>query len=395
MVLNCNNILRSAADRANAVQLHSDRIYWAAETGVRHHPVFVDIAALLADGEFRQHCLDIVRDKVPNPDVLILPSHDPTSQNAVRSLLVEAFGDRPVITSEGTKLNGEWASVLRDARTILIADDATVTGRTLAGLRRAIYADLQMRSESVSVYGFVVVDRPPTKEHRTNTANPFVAGRDLFCGAQVFLPRPTREACPWCREKRLLNQFVSDFTGIARDYVDERFQKLSAPMAPPVAFGTEHCLPADARTKDSDFGELRHLAAVGAVSSVIISMQHDELVDRGSELRVFKASNAIGYYDGVIVGTIFRTLRGRDLHWSGDLASVEKALTQAYDQHSALPGHLAEVGLAAIDGKLPRRPVEETLARVLDDPAVTVIQQLFALRPEVHSRESSNNQRRL
>lgn len=374
-----------AADRANAVQLHSDRLYWAAETGVRHHPVYIDIAALLTDADFRQSCVDILRAKVPDPDLLILPMHDPTAHNAVRSLVFEAFGPLPVITAEGTKLSDHAPALLRDARCILIADDATVTGRTLAGLRRAVYARLQMTRERVSVYGFVIVDRPPTKEHRTNTGNPFVAGRDLFSGAQVFLPRPIREACPWCREKRLLNQFVSDITGVARDYVDERLQKLSAPMMPPVAFGTEGRLPPDARTKDSFLGELRHAAAVGAVSSVVIGMQHDELVDRGRELRVFKASSGLSFYDGVIVGSIFRTLHARNLHWSGDVAAVEKALTHAYDQQTALPGYLAEVGLAAIDGKLPRRPVEETLARVRDDPAVAVVQQLFALRPEVHA----------
>jgi hypothetical protein len=358
-----------------------DRAYWADARGVRHHPVYLDIPALIADAGFRSDCIKVLRKLSPRPDLLVLPTHE-TTHAAVADLVSEALGPLPILRAQGTVLGEDADALIWKATSILIADDAAVTGMTIAGLRRAVYGVLQRgKTSDVKVFGFVIVERHATRLDRTNTLNPYVAGEDFRSGATIYLPLPEKDSCPWCREQRLLTLFVEYLDGAARDYADKRLDKLSRPLEPPVAFGSEGLLDPAAFLRGSYFGELQHPAAVAAVANVIMHMQADKLVDEGLKLRVFRASSGLGFYDGVITGTIFRTLHPRDLHWSGETAAVAKTLAH-YDARSARPGYFAEIGLAALDGKLPRPPVEEALARIDADPAVDVIKQIFAHRPE-------------
>lgn len=375
----------AAVDRTNALQLHADKPYWADPAGVRHHPVYLDIPTLLTDPAFRAECLDKLRRITPTPHVLLLPTHD-VAADAIRSLVTEALGDLTIITAHGTRLEDNAPLVLQTATSILIADDATVTGRTLAGLRRAVYAHIQARHEPVHVFGFVAIQRPPNELLRNNGRNPF-PDHHLITGAEVFLPRPSKDYCPWCREQRLLTLFLDELPSTARAYADDRLAMLTngALVQAPIALGTEQSLPPDARTKDGFFGELRHIAAAGAVSSVIVSMQQRDLRDQGRRFHVFKASSGLAYYDAILTGMIFRTLRPRDLHWSGETADVAEILRVGFDEGSAQPGWFAEVGLAAFEGKLPRAPVEAIYARLPHDPATALISELFALRPDTPS----------
>ncbi len=374
------------ADRTNAVHLHVDRSYWAADSRVRHHPVHIDVYALLSDQTFRDGCVAELRQKLnPPPDLLILPTHD-ESHEAIHDLVREAFGEMPEIRTQGTIIPPESEKALSRASRILIADDEIVSGRTLAGLRRVVYRHIQARTDKVEVFGFVVLERPPTRRHRTNTRNAYREGREgkdqLIVGQRIYLPSPTKRQCPWCEEKRLLNLFAEYFTGEAEAYAAARIEKLRGSFLPPVPLGADS-LPPEAVTKDGFFGDLRHLAAVGAVSSVIMKMQEHDLRPKEPRYPIFKASSGLSFYDAVLTGTIFRTLRARDLRWVDEVEVIETTLRDQYDQYAALPGFFAEVGLAAVEGKLPRKPVEEILATVTNDAAVTLMQQILHLRPEL------------
>ena len=379
----------SMADRMKAVQLHVNQPYWADRSGVRHHPVYLDIPTLLRDPAFRQECVVKLQLLTPKPEVLLLPTHD-AAHEAIHDLVTDALGELPVITAQGTTLDSTAATRLHSATSILIADDAAVTGRTISGLRRAVYGLIRHRYEEVQIFGFVVVHRPPTTQLRSNARDPFPPkGESLVFGAEVYLPPPTKYDCPWCREEALLWLFVNDLNDDAKRYADLRLQVLSRPLhAAPVAFGTDAMGP-DAFTKDSFFGQLRHVAAAGAVSSVMVAMQQKELRDEGHRFRVFRLSSGLQYYDAVIAGTIFRMLRRRDVHWCGDEADVAGLLEAGMDVASQQPGFFAEIGLAAFDGKLPRGPVEAIIAQVPSEPAIDVVKQLFALRPDPSARASA------
>jgi hypothetical protein len=375
-----------AADQYGAVTLHAQRPYW---TKNRHYPVHIDMNRLLDDKWFSETCKKALRAITPRPDLVVIPTHEP-AHGRLRGLILDTIAPIAVIEAAETRLPEDAAEALAKAKCVLIADDETITGTTLIGLQRNVHQALAERADTTQIRAFVLLERPNNLDTRRITRNAFMSANEpkprfwqrrrpqhhLNAAVSLFLPEPSADACPWCREASLLARFANDLRDAAREYVNARTTRLNAAtFRAPLAFGTEGVVASSSVLRGSFFGPLRQEAAFAAISSQVIDLQEHELADRDNTYRVFRTSSGMSFFDGIITAAIFRTLHVRDLIWSGQYRDTVQGLA-ALGETAATSGVIGELALAALDGKLPSPLIRPLLDR-LEGAGGEAIRSLF------------------
>lgn len=348
-----------AADAAEAVSLHVDIEYPEGGGGrLRHYGIYLDIARLLANANFRARCITGLR-QIETPKLVFIPRHRATP--AIESLVAEAFGAVPTIAIGEGSLTTQAdlpLSKLSVGDLVLIADDALVSGTTLHGLREEVYR----ANPQVTVHAFVAVARPPDRatvvdlQRRYRDQN----GVRLSWAHQVYLPhgdltgRRISVGCPWCDERDLLTQHAEHLSREIREYADRRILMLTGSAQVPALFGSDLDHPDPRRTVGSFFGNLgpsaAFAAAVAMCQEIRVTMNPP---DRASTIDIVDLPMAIGaYYDEVFLAAILRTFARKELIAQIQIGAITRAL-EFLRSHRVHPITVLEVGWAAVNGKVP------------------------------------------
>jgi hypothetical protein len=354
-----------AVDRADAVHLHHDAILGEAET--RHHGIYLDIPALLQEGNFRTKVIDTLR-SLPKPELVLVPEH-PASQGVV-DVVVEAYVEVAVIIVGRRPLPSDVqrriSRVPSDA-TILIADDALIQGTTIRGLRQAIYRVVQTSGASPRIRAFVCLARPDSQMTYKNAARPF---RDhekeqLYQGYLMFLPNSGERDCPWCRERAFLSRIAPQLRPDDRATAVERRGLLESGELGNIFLWDTDELTGREPTKDSFFGQLgpktAFAAAAGAAHEVKLQLKDASTNNKVAVLDVPMVMAS--YFESVFLAAILRTLDRRDLFYAEQQDHICEELAR-FPIQRAYPGTVAELGWAAANNKLPKLAVAEVLRQL-------------------------------
>jgi hypothetical protein len=373
----------AVADRMDAVSLHVDH---AMSTGsreeVRHLSISLDVALLLADEDFFARCHTVLKDRYPRPDVVLIPEH--ASAGAL-SRLAEATWDAPVFAVPLGSLKDAARDAVRDARDVLVMDDVVISAQTLFGLRAAIYDVAQEQQHDIRVWGFVVVARPSSADAWHRIKQRYMAATDdgmkrgLHAAQELLLPPPGVEACPWCRERVMLQRIMPALSGEAEAerLAGERETFLRrTPLLAPLGVGG---VGADFRTEGSMVGDLRPYAAFAAAASLAQHLK-DELHRRRevAEIPFFNVELLVSaVFDAAVFGGFLRTfdpLHVRD-------PTRESELADCLLGKSWSPGMLAELAIGASERKLPVDSVVRCIDEQSGDEHLAAMLRAVATRP--------------
>ncbi len=397
----------SMASRKDAVQLHKT-------VNNRHFSVWLDTERMAEDDWFRGRCLSALR-SLAEQDVILIPEH--RTSRVVRGMCEEVFPNCPTHTVPSGEIEERLSGPIRQAKRILIADDAIVTGETMFNFRSAIYKITQPNIESkpsISVFAMVsrTADRIPL-ESLERRYRDTLRGAQMACGEEVFLP--DEQQCPWCKEQNFLTNVIDhlpadpeEIRRLARDRIEQLNQRPL--MWPFFMLKDGHGLPDNPQAVDSFFGTrdepLNPYAAFAAGSCVAQTMKmelgnsarstkkpHDPkaehlwrkvltyfaplarayhavryvfgypLAGLGVEFKYADMSQVYdSYFETSLLSPLLRTFDGVDVRHAGIDEKFDKKFKFANPVRT-YPGVITELAYAAIDGKIPSRAIRSFLEK--------------------------------
>jgi hypothetical protein len=368
------------ADAADAVRLHVNVSYNENNhVRSRHHAIYIDTERMSQNRPFIDNCANTLK-SAPPPDCVIVPEHQ-NSPHVVK-LVKDVFGDIPkyfVIPS--ARFADAVKTTISTSTSILLADDALVSGATLFGFKQEIYRVCQAAQFVPQLHCFAMLARPSGPEALRYKKLPFFSsdGHHFSYGAQVFLPLGA-ESCPWCKELNILQTLVVRLKPSSQRIIRQRIMELDVELQTPFLLGRVY-REKDPRTVGSFFGTLSDRAAFSAVSSAAHRLAHqtdqDNLPGQVTVISVPFILSA--YFDSVILAGFLRTLRRKELYFAGHDDAIRETL-DAYPSHLAYPGNVPELLWAAINDKLPADPVLRLAERCPDpDPMLIPLKEMLQL----------------
>lgn len=361
--------------RTEALRLHVETTHQEGEAvRVRHMPVDLDIPSLLGDPDFREGCIQALREVEPDADCILLPDHD--SALALVDLVSDAYPRAPtqavpVLRVAPGALSKPAIDTLESATRIVVLDDALITGRTLMNVRRAIYYGLERRATGMNrrISGFTVVARPPSSDVLRAVSRPYrdQSGVRVKHGISIHLPGPSLDGgrnCPWCDERALLQHYLPKLTGRALDGGNERLRQLNErPLLVPLLTDSVPN-PAD-RTVGSFYGDLdpitAFVAAMAATFELCQELEEDE--SRRPRRVVNLAAMIDAYFDSVFLAAFIRLVPPKYLRWSSQERAVLAAIARL-DPARVYPGTVQEIAWGAVCGKVPASGARSLLADI-------------------------------
>lgn len=354
-----------AAQDADAVRLHVQaETAPGSSTPVRHLAVQIDVGKMLEKhDEFRQRCLAKLRVLSP-PQLVVIPKHG--CSEVLKQLVLEAYEnldpDDVLIGGVGDQAPELDGRLDQDIH-VLVVDDALVSGATLVSLHRHIHSVRQDDGEA-AISIFVPLSRPSSPGDHKHVARhvfpPERQGDGLIKGGLHFaydLLLPDATECPWCREKEFLEERLDDLSAENRQMANariDRLRKLEPPLLP--------CGKAEEpKTRGSFFGTLEPRAAFAAVSAYAQQMRCKMDEDRHDEtIKIVDVPLLLqAFFDPIIVAAMLRTFQVRDLRDPGAAPEVARTISENIKGYE--PATIAELALAATEGKLPAATVRQLL----------------------------------
>ncbi len=361
------------AYEAQAVRLHADVAYQGDRGRPRHYGIYLDVARLLQNEEFRAQCLKKLAE-IPSPDLVVVPDHACTHE--LRALARSAFqevSDERIRVLRGTELaNGDLDGLGPESR-VLLLDDALVGGQTLTAAKLHIYNAMKAVGPP-RVHGFVLIDRLTETESR-RIRNHFLDTREAKSARYLYgrawqapLPPAGRDSCPWCRENRVLADAVPHLSA-GRDLANRRLARLRTEIDAPLLM---RCVHARGRTLGSIFGPLDERTAFAAGTSALFAS-----AEGLAEVTMNVEATIDNFYDDVFLAAVLRNAakgKLRNLAYDG-------AVNAAVRRRSFDPNHVAELAWAAYEEKIPHSAIREVLAEVTGShEELALLAELLELR---------------
>ena len=338
-------------DRTGAVRFHTNAEYPEGIAKVRHHAVYLDMAKLLQDKSFESVTIEHLRRR-GRPSYVLVPRHQ--NSELLKKLARKAFPGARIGIRIHAKLRLELLSTPQD-RPIIVLDDSAIEGRTLIGLREAIYQAL--RPHSRKLIAFVVVARTPDERTLNDIAECYrdKNGRQLYSAFRCLLP--TGPDCPWCQEMEQISRRGASLPKSLHDLVAKRRRMLAGELSTPPLLLAE-VSQTTPTTAGSFFGDLGAAAAFGAACNATQELR-SELSREGGGLviNIVDLPKAITrYFDSVFLAGILRTLKRSEIKPSGQDSLIFDAIEMKRSS-GVSPVTLAELLWAAIVGKVPAQAV--------------------------------------
>jgi hypothetical protein len=375
-----------AADRAKAVRVHADTAYDDGQRRfARHRAVDLDVTALLSDPEFRTACLELCQ-TLPSPDLVLVPDHEATQ--ALISLVRDAHSieDSKILTIPRMEIDQRVETKIESATSVLLLDDALVTGRTLRGLAENLRVGLGRAWESKDVRAFVPLSCPSRGHDRIRVENALRRAGDrskrLVFAHEALLPATS--LCAHCDERRWLES-IADALPTHADVIDERLAELGQPIAPSTVLlrgGHDTAV-----VNDSVLAPKASVAATTGYAAFVSAAQRlrDEIsAGDGLPQHYVDLAHAIeAWFDGPLIAGILRTLGEEEMSYARQSTRVADVV-RAKDAHAA---ELCEIAWSAVRDKIPHGVIpalRERLSAVAeDDPVVRFLEDALAMRQQV------------
>lgn len=354
------------ADEQGALRLHVDR-----PDRHGHLAIFIDTAKLMESRVFRamatvalaRTCMGF------EPDLVLAPRHDGT--DAMTGWLVSEGKPRPTEVLIDAPLPAPMEAAILASRSILLVDDAVITGRTLHALVELVqHIKGHDEDGAFELRGLVLVARPASASTWKRLSDRFYIGSrpGLHAAWEVNLPDVGvngRAACPWCVEQRMLANLLPLVPDAAKPYIERRLLRLRDPagLDSAIYLGAESALDAPAAgwdpavhtTPGSYLGNVSDVGAFVGAAALLQSMRDSwsRSAERWSMRYTMPMATVLGRYtDPVIVAGLLRSVTAPEV-WGETERELTRALL-AFD-HSVQHGVLAaEILLAARQRKLPR-----------------------------------------
>jgi len=354
-----------AAQDADAVRLHVRATTAPGSPApVRHLAVEIDVGKMLSSqGDFRQRCLEKLHELSP-PQLVLIPKHG--CSEILRQLVLEAYDDldddNVVVGGVGDEAP-ELCGQLDENTHVLIIDDALVSGATLVSLHRTVHhARDDDGDAAISI--FVPLSRPSRpddREHVERHVYPPAKQDDgrikggLHYAYDLLLPDANQ--CPWCREKEFLEERLETLSPESRKRATNRIDRLKELEPPFLPCGRTE----EPKTVGSFFGTLEPRAAFAAVSAYAQGMRCKMEDDRHDEtIKIVDVPLLLqAFFDPIIVAAMLRTFQVRDLRDPGSGPEVARTIEENIKGYE--PATIAELALAATEGKVPASTVRKLL----------------------------------
>lgn len=368
-----------AAERTNAVHLHHDLIQ--SDGTLRHYGVYLDIGAMLTDPWFKQTVVDALQG-LAVPSTVLVPEHN--AADAIRNVVIEAYGNVRVLYLPAGPLHANMKAELTgltSTDTVLIVDDAFVSGVTLHNVRPLLHAAYKLRDGMPRIQAFVMVARPSRKAALRYIRNRYrdSSGTQFYAAHEIFLP--DHRECPWCRERERLLTLRSTIKGAGRDFCAARLQQLSGKLEPPFLLGSTD-VDQHTRSVGSLFGTLSQTAAFAAAGSAIYSQWLDATGDEedGASSTVVHYVDVPrllnNYFADAFGPAVFRTMKPAALTYVGQNTEIIRAL-EALRPERAFPCIMPELLWAVVEGKLPAQAGRILLGKISErTPDLDFLSQL-------------------
>ena len=284
--------------------------------------------------------------------------------------MAEAFGDlaeeQISVTAIGPDLP-PLVGTLEGVGHVLIVDDTLVSGSTLLGLRLDVTGPRSSSTGEIDVTIFVPLSRPSDPEDQLRVKRSVLrrdrparkpAVGNLHFVQELLLP----EDCPWCGEGGMLTERLDSLGAESLEFASGREQSLrTRPLVPPLLPLADD---GEGKIVGSFFGDLKPVPAFAAVSAHAQHLHHRmERIREDETIKVLDLPLILqAFFDPIIVAALLRTLPRRDLRDPVAEHLVAREIeTNARSYHHAT---IAELALAALESKLPARPVRVALAQV-------------------------------
>jgi hypothetical protein len=379
--------------QSNAIRVHADA--WLLDQRYRHHGILVDVSILLRQKVFESRLAKIIHGLTPVPDILISPPHDAgiALAETVRASIQERTGRSPglcrsldlsnpneialpVQTGDATQALDDLLKKATESDAIMIIDDVVTTGQRLLTFQRnlrSIYAG--------QIHYLVAVARMPSVQNWTDlcaTLELNTLGRPHTVTAveEVVLPDWDEATCPWCEERRILEDIGQANNDVVSEEVLERANLLRAErefgLCDNVFFEGRDTPPMQL-SPNSTFVEnpVRPSVVVAAVASTLQEMRSAQdpkklLMPNGFPLRsVLTIRDFDRYTDSILISAILRVASTSELGRTDEEQEVKRtAWARLRLQQDAPEARQMrrELLLAILAGKLPRECLDaETL----------------------------------
>ena len=206
-------------DRSNSVvRVHREVI----EDGLtRHHGIWIDTLHLVQSQVFKGKFERFLAELKPHPTIIVIPGHDASRIMAdlarefwaTHGMDVACYEDPNLsVDSGGQAANPALFKSISDAdssQSMLILDDAFITGRRLAGYQRS----LRNQNFLGRIFYGVAIARPDSLAEWNQFASRLkyrakIEGKRLDRNVveaieTVVMPNWAEDDCPWCKEVRL------------------------------------------------------------------------------------------------------------------------------------------------------------------------------------------------
>jgi hypothetical protein len=351
----------SIANEAEAVELHKTMPYpGGVKGGSRHFSVLLLMDSLARNGLFRQKCREELG-QVEKIDLVLIPDHP--MRGVVEGLCREVHPDAEYKSIPHGPLPEEFNESLKRAETILVADDALVTGATLKYLRSDIFRMTKMLGHNPDVCAFVMLSRPSNRADHQAVKNRYTndKGPRFFCPYYVLLP--DGQSCPWCAEQQFLGRYRASLQGDSLLQLNERIDYLERRFEPPLLMVKPTQERGDLRSLGSFFGLNLAPKAAFAAGSCAAQTVIQDLATLGGGI-LFKVADLgmayDAYYESVILASLIRTFHAIHVRCPSHDELVEQKIKNI-NPARAYPGVLTELALAALMEKIPSGGVKAAL----------------------------------
>jgi hypothetical protein len=368
------------ANEAEAVELHKTIAYpGGKQGGTRHFSVLLLMDRLARHEQFRQRCREELA-KVKDVDLVMLPEH-PT-RGIVEELCREVHPRAEYRSIPHGPLSDEFNDSLKRARTILVADDALVTGATLKYLRSDIFRVTKMLGHNPDVCAFVMVSRPSNKADHQAVRNRYTNDTGVRFFTPYYVLLPDGQSCAWCAELHFLGRFRESLRGESLKQISERIDYLERRFEPPLLMVRPTQERGDLRSLGSFLGLNLAAKAAFAAGSCAAQTVIQDLATLGGGI-LFKVADLgmayDAYYESVILASLLRTFHAIHVRCPSHDEMVEQKIKDI-DPARAYPGVLTELALAALMEKIPSVQVKAALDRWKEQDAwLPMLIDLFKL----------------
>ncbi len=329
--------------------------------GGRHHMIHLDVERLVRHPRFSERLDDEL--KPLNPDIVLAPTN--TAARTLAKEVEERLRVEAIVADETTlsELSEQKKEKLRRAERILLVDDVMISGSRLLGYRNFLRrCDLISEDHVSEVHLLVGAARAPNNRAIAGLGDTVDLRDRLHRVETLVLPDWGESECPWCWERRLLDEVGPTLPRTER--LERRWEALAGThvglrnslFMPWLAEGADQLpVPVWKLGPGSVFQAKSEVDLFVAVAS---SVQTSRAADDLSERYSYPLASVLDppfwisgrYYDAVIAAAILRATRRHDVRAMQIEPELLAGITSRLSNGDELRGELI---LAMARGHLP------------------------------------------